>query len=54
MNRIPPNGTRVRMGERCGRVSRTGHPPAGVIVEIEWDDDHSLAWYPASEVDYAD
>jgi hypothetical protein len=50
MSRIPPNGTRVSMGERCGRVSRTGHPPGGVIVEVQWDDDNTLSWHRAEEL----
>jgi hypothetical protein len=49
-HRIPPNGTRVRMGERHGKVSRTGHPPGGVIVEVKWDDDNTLTWYKADEL----
>jgi hypothetical protein len=49
-HRIPPNGTRVRMGERTGKVSRTGHPPGGVIIEVKWDDDNTLTWYKADEL----
>jgi hypothetical protein len=50
MSRIPPNGTRVRMGERTGKVSRTGHPPGGVIVEVKWDDGTITGWYKAEEL----
>jgi hypothetical protein len=49
--RIPPNGTPVRMGERHGKVSRTGHPPGGVIVEVKWDD-NTLSWHRDEELDH--
>jgi hypothetical protein len=47
---LPANGTRVAMGERRGRISRTGHPPAGVIIEVRFDDDGSLVWCRADEL----
>jgi hypothetical protein len=50
MSRIPPNGTAVRMGERRGTVSRTGHPPGGVIVEVLWTDDQTRSWVKAEEL----
>jgi hypothetical protein len=50
MSRIPPNGTAVSMGKRHGKVSRTGHPPGGVIVEVLWADTNTLSWHKAEEL----
>ncbi len=47
---IPPNGTAVRIGERCGVVTRTGHPPGGVIAEVRWFDTNTLSWHRAEEL----
>jgi hypothetical protein len=38
------------MGDRRGVVSRTGHPPGRVIIEVKWDDDNTLTWYKADEL----
>jgi hypothetical protein len=54
MTRIPANGTRVSMGERTGKVSRSGHPPSGLIIEVKWDDDQTLTWYKADELTIGD
>ena len=48
---MPKNGTRVRMGERRGKVDQSGHPPWGIQIRVLWDDG-VLAWHPASELDY--
>ncbi len=52
MSRIPPNGTAIRMGERHGKVSRTGDAPGGLLIEVLWTDDQTCSWHKASELDY--
>lgn len=51
MSRLPRHGSAVHMGERHGKVSRTGHPPAGPIVEVAWEDGE-LSWHRADELTF--
>ncbi len=50
MSRLPKHGSSVRMGDRTGTVSQTGHPPWGVQIRVLWDDDQTLSWWPVSEL----
>ncbi len=52
MNHMPKHGRRVRMGKRRGKVDQVGHPPWGIQIRVLWDDDQTLDWVPASELDY--
>jgi hypothetical protein len=50
MSRLPRHGTAVRMGDRTGTVSQTGHPPWGVWIRVLWADTNTLSWHKAEEL----